>query len=400
MRKAPVLNWPGPFSPPEESNMISAIKELAAYYRQHYHVPITLASDACDVIDWNDAGIMIAMPAVTNDANDKAIGALAFGHNPEFGKQLSGDLVVIHDLPMVRVAKRSIAFLFLPTNNAATEFARKILEQHLPRMCRTYRHEMRDQLVTSITDCVQDRKKELQSSIREDSYELERLSLQLMQLSRKLESDRQVLRLFEHSAQWIDARCTRTFVDLTKLVPVVYESFRIEDESVIGVTYQIDIDHDGYQYHFDPYEVEVNLRQGKVYITGGTNFNGYIHPHVTDEKGNVCWGNIGHLVSRLAGEMDLFGLFQLVQTFLTTYNENDPYQKIEKWDPDYVEPDEDDEPYCSWCDDYGHEIEDCESCWWCPHCEQYDDHALEDCPNRPKEETEEESHELVEQETA
>jgi hypothetical protein len=394
------MNWREPFSPPEESHMNSAIKELAAYYRQHYHVPITYASDACEVVDWNEAGILIAMPEVTNDANDKAIDALAFKYDPEFGKQLGGDLVVMHDLPMVRVGKRSIAFLFLPMNKAASDLTHKIVEQHLPRMCRTYRHEMRDQLVTSITECVQDRKKELQSSIREDSYELERLSLQLMQLSRKLESDRQVLRLFEHSAQWIDARCTRTFVDLTKLVPVVYESFRVEDESVIGVTYQIDIDHDGYQYHFDPYEVEVNLRQGKVYITGGTEQNGYIHPHITDEKGNVCWGNISHLVSRLAGEMDLFGLFQLVQTFLTTYNENDPYQKIEKWDPDYVEPDEDDEPYCSYCDDYGHTISECDSCWWCDHCNDYVDHDEEDCPNRPKEETEEESHELVEQEVA
>ena len=107
------------------------------------------------------------------------------------------------------------------------------------------------------------------------------------------------------------------------------------------------------------------------------------------------------MVSRLAGELDLFGLFQLVHQFLTTYNENDPYQRIEKWNPDWEDESDDDEPYCSWCDAYGHDISECESCWWCEHCQQYDDHDEENCPNRPKEETEEEvTHAVAEQASA
>jgi len=181
-----------------------------------------------------------------------------------------------------------------------------------------------------------------------------------------------------------------------KLVPSIYSSFRFEGDTVVGITHEIIIAYDGYDYHFDPYEVEVNLRQGKVFISGGTNANGYIHPHVTDESANICWGNIGHLVNRLAGELDLFGLFQLVHQFLTTYNANDPYQKIAKWNPDWEEEDEDNEPYCSWCDEYGHDISECVSCWWCEHCQQYYDHDEENCPNRPREE-EEVTHELVEE---
>jgi len=186
-------------------------------------------------------------------------------------------------------------------------------------------------------------------------------------------------------------------VDLTKLVPAVYADFSFKEDSVTGTTHPIDIEHDGCTYHFDAYEVTVDLRQGKVLISGGTNANGYIHPHVTDESTNICWGNCGHLVSRLAGELDLFGLFQLVHQFLTTYNENDPYQKIEKWDPNWEEESDEDDPYCSWCDEYGHDVSECESCWWCEYCQQYDDHSEEDCPNRPKEETEEETHAVEEQ---
>jgi hypothetical protein len=221
-----------------------------------------------------------------------------------------------------------------------------------------------------------------------------------MQLSRTIETSRHLLEMFQHSPEWIRKRANQTFCDLMKLVPAAYETFRFEDESVVGVTHDIDIEYDGYTYHFHPYEVEVNLRQGKVLISGGTNVNGYVHPHVTDERSNVCWGNIGHLVSRLSGELDLCGLFQLAHTFLTSYNASDPYQKIERWDPDYEEPSDEDEPYCLYCDDYGHVISECDSCWWCDHCNEYVDHDEEDCPSRPKEESEEVSHEPVAEQVA
>ena len=375
--------------------MISAIRELVQFYSQQYHVPIECACEIWELDTWDQNGLLVAMPESTDDANDKRIEKLMFGHDPEFGKKLGGDLIVMHDLPMVRVGKQWIVFLFLPTNKAATELARRMLEERLPRMCREYRHVMRDQLVTGITGCVKDRKKELQSSLREDQYEIERSSLALMQLSRKVESDRQILQLFERSPDWIKARATRTYCDLMKLVPGSYEKFIVEEDRVIGQTHDIDIEYDGYTYHFDAYDIEVNLMSGKIAISGGTNINGYVHPHVTDEPTNICFGNIGHLVSRLAGELDLFGLFQLLHEFISSYNANDPYQKLERWHPDWEEESDDDEPYCSWCDSYtGHTIEECEDCHWCEFCSEYVDldHDESTCPNRPQEQTEEVIH--------
>lgn len=373
--------------------MIQQIQDLLRFYAQKYHVPISDLTDSWQAESWDRTGLAVALPG--NSTTTKKIADMTVLHDPGFAKFLPGDLIVCDDVPVARIGKLWLVLLIWPKNPSALSFVRKLIDQHLPKICREYRHQQKDVLVESIAGCVKDRKSELQSSIREDGYELERISLQLMQLSRKLETDRQLFEMFQKSPEWIRKRSNRTFCDLMKLVPAVYESFRFEDESVIGVTHPIDIEYDGYTYHFDAYEVEVNLRQGKVAISGGTNINGYVHPHVTDEKSNVCWGNISHLVSRLSGELDLFGLFQLVHQFLTTYNASDPFQKIERWDPDYRDEEPEDEAYCSFCDDYGHTISECDSCWWCDHCNEYVDHDEENCPNRPKEETEEECNATV-----
>jgi hypothetical protein len=315
--------------------MIEQIEELVRFYSHKHHAPITVLTDSWQVESRDRQGLAVALPG--NSTTSKQIADMLVLHEPSFAKQLPGDLAVVDDVPVARVGKQWLVLLLWPKNAPALAFARKLVDQHLPRRCRQFRHEVRDSLVDAIASCVHDRKRELQSSIREDSYELERLSLQQIQLARKLEMDRAVLRMFERSPEWIKVRSVRTFVDLMKLVPGVYARFNFEEESVTGVTHPIDIEHDGCMFHFDPYEVEVNLRQGKVLISGGTNVNGYVHPQVTDEPSNICFGNGGHLVNRLAAELDLFGLFQLVDIFLKNHDENDPYQKIERWNPEQAD---------------------------------------------------------------
>lgn len=376
--------------------MIRQIEDLVRFYAQKFHVPVVLLTDGWQVETWNREGLAVALPE--GAGTTKNIADMVVGLDADFARALGGDLIVCDDVPVARVGTHWLVFLIWPKNPPALAFARRLIDQHLPQLCRKYRHEQRDLLVSSLTGCVTDRRRELQSSIREDSYEMERTSLQLMQLSRKLETDRQILRIFEKPESWIRSRANRQFCDLMKLVPSIYQSFRVEDTSVVGVTHPIDIEYDGYTYHFDQYEVELDMKQGKVFISGGTNINGYVHPHVSDEKSNVCYGNISHLVQRLAGELDLFSLFQLLHQFLNSYNASDPFQRIEKWDPDWTDEEADDEPYCSYCDDYGHTISECDSCWWCDHCNEYVDHNEEDCPNKPKEEPQpqENAHELAE----
>ena len=366
--------------------MIRQLQDLITFWSQKWHVPIKIATDKWETESWQRNDLFVGIPC------DKADGIA-------MAKQLGmGDLIVVNDLPCARIGQTWLQLLNPIKSPTELAMARRIIDQRLPGMCRQYRHEQRDLLVSSLTSCVADRKRELQSSIREDSYQIERESLALMQLARKLETDRQVLRMFEKPDSWVRSRANRQFCDVMKLVPSVYQLFRVEEDTIVGTTHPIDIQYDGYTYHFDEYEVELDMKQGKVLISGGTNVNGYVHPHVTDDKGNICYGNIAHLVQRLAGELDLFGLFQLIHQFLTSYNSSDPYQRIEKWNPDWVDEEEEESPYCSFCDDYGHTISECDSCWWCDHCNEYVDHDEEDCPNRPKEEseTEENAHAMAE----
>ncbi|MCB9365908.1 MAG: hypothetical protein H6508_01780 [Calditrichaeota bacterium] len=350
--------------------MIEQLELLVQFYSTKWHTPISLLTKEMDIHEWHEVGIAVHIFADKNSATCKAI---------------EGHSIVMADVLVGKVNNKWLVLYGAPRVDITSE----ILDQHLPRMCRAFRNGQRQALIETTLSVAVERKQELARSLRDDRYELERLCMQVMTLSRKIESDNEILKLFSRAPELIKAKATQTFVEMMKLVPSCYESIKVEDNSVIATTYPIVLEHDGGRYDFDPYTVEVRLDTGKVLISGGTEMNCYVHPHVTDDPNNICFGNISHLVSRLAGELDMHGLLQLVHQFLHSYNSSDPFQKIEKWDPNWVE-DEDDEPYCSWCDDYGHDISDCESCWWCPHCNQYDDHDEDDCPNRPKEDNEEE----------
>ncbi len=346
------------------------IRTLCDFYAQKWHTPITLMTKQVDIATWHEGGIAVYINAEKDS---------------QFCKDMFGDPLVMESILVGKVSPMWLVLYGAPRLDVTSN----ILDAHLPRMCRAFRNKQRQALIETTLTVAAERKQELARSLRDDKYELERLCMQVMTLSRKIEGDNEILKLFSRAPELIKAKATRTFVEMMKLVPSCYESIKVEDSSVLATTYPIVLEHDGSRYDFEPYTVEVRLDTGKVLISGGTEMNGFIHPHCSFDPGNVCFGNISHLVSRLAGELDLHGLLQLVHQFLHSYNSSDPFQKIEKWDPNWVE-DEDDEPYCSWCDDYGHDISDCESCWWCEHCQQYDDHDEDDCPNRPQDDNEEE----------
>ncbi|NUO20377.1 hypothetical protein HUU59_13105 [bacterium] len=350
--------------------MIEQIRTLIRFYEQKLHTPIALVSNDSEMREWHEVGIAVYVNADKESA---------------FCKDMFGDPLVMESVLVGMVSPTWLVLYGAPRLDVTSN----ILDAHLPRMCRAFRNTQRQALIETMQSVAAERKQELARSLRDDKYELERLCMQVMTLSRKIEGDSEILMLFSRAPELIKAKATRTFVEMMKLVPSCYESIKLDESSIIATTYPIALEHDGGRYEFEPYTVEIRLDLGKVLISGGTEMNGYVHPHVTDDPNNICWGNIGHLVSRLAGELDLHGLLQLVHQFLNSYNSSDPFQKIEKWDPNWVE-DEDDEPYCSWCDDYGHEIDNCDSCWWCEHCQQYDDHDEENCPNRPQEDNEEE----------
>jgi len=177
--------------------MIQQIQDLVQFYAQKYHVPIDLVTEKWQTDTTNSQHITVALP---RDASEhKALGEIVVSYDLNYAKEVGGDLVVAEDTPIARIGPQSLVLLFWPKNQMAWRFARSLLDQHLPKICRQHRHTLRDALVDSITSCVSDRKRELQSSMREDQYEVERLSMEITRLSRKLEGDRQALSIFQRA---------------------------------------------------------------------------------------------------------------------------------------------------------------------------------------------------------
>lgn len=357
--------------------MIEQIRTLIRFYEQKWHVPITLMSQDMDLLCWHEVGIAIRINADPVS---------------QFCKDIVGDPLVMESVLVGKVNSNWLVLYGAPRVDVTSN----ILDAHLPRMCRAFRNRQREALIDTMQTVAADRRQELAISLRDDKYELERLCMQVMTLSRKIESDREILNMFSRAPEFIKAKSTRMFVEMMKLVPSCYSHINVVEKSVLAETYPVTLEHDGRNYYFEPYVVEVDLDKGKVMVTGGTESNGFVHPHISDDPNNICWGNIGHLVSRLAGECDLHGLLQLVHQFLNSYNSSDPFQKIEKWDPDWVEDDNDYDDYCSFCDSYsGHTIDDCDECIWCEACNSHVDYDHE-CPHEESEEEEDADAELAE----
>jgi len=368
--------------------MLKSIEELLQFHRQRYHVGINLVREAWEVEDWNGQGILIGITAEVGIV--LKVGELVFQQDESF-IQRTGDALVLHNHTVGVQGENFILLNVCPLNNQSVRFIRNLIDERIPKIARELRKKTRLAFLNGMLQTAGDRKTELTSLIREQSYSLDDLTEQVNRMSRDIAMYKRMLAFFQRPEDHFKRQTMRMFSELMKLVPGNYTDIRLEEGKIIGTTQRIVIAYEDHSYDFEPYEVVFNLNNQKVQITGDKNTNnGYCHPHVTT-AGSICWGNIAGLVAKLSGEFDLYGLFELIGTFLSQYNEDDPYQKIERWDPNWTEDDEENEPYCSFCDETGHEISECEWCWWCEHCEEYADHYEEDCPNRQQEEEQIES---------
>lgn len=365
--------------------MLTSIEELLQFHRQKYHIDIRLVRELSQIEDWDAPGITVGIP--NGEGVIVEIGEAIFQQNGSF-QEKTGDLIVVEDQRVAVQGENFLLFNLCPINEPAVRLVRNLIDQLIPKMARLLRKQSRSEYLNGMLGTARARKSDLNDQIKEETYQLDDLTEQVNRASRRLALCKKMLTFFDHPEEHFKRQVLRMFSDLMKLVPGNYSSFRFEDGKIIGTTQPIVIVHDDQSYEFEPYEVRFDLRSQQVAITGDANsVNGYIHPHVTTSS-SICWGNIGGLVARLSGEMDLYGLYELIATFLSLYNEDDPYQRIERWDPNWEESNEENEPYCSFCDESGHEISECEWCWWCEHCEEYVDHYEEDCPCRKPEESE------------
>ena len=335
--------------------MDETTRELIQFYAQKYHIPIHLAPSSWWFDKWDMDSILIGW------SSDEAT---------PFWDGLEGEQVSDHTI----IGENFLIVLCEPT--------KEILEAYLPKLAIRYLKLHRSQFLSNMTVFADDFKRDKQRSIESNSYKQQTLSREMLELSRGMAVDRKLLEFWDKSKGQLVNQAVKMYRTLKMLVPGLYASIRFENSMLIGMTHKIAIEHDGGYYEFQPYEVKVDLFSGNVLIKSDDNdVNGYIHPHITT-NGDVCWGNIGHLVSQLTGELDLPGLFQLIHKFITTYNPSDPYQRIEYWDPNW---EDDDDSYCEICDESGHFTNECEYAYWCEYCDEY--HSVEFiCPKEAENE--------------
>jgi hypothetical protein len=119
---------------------------------------------------------------------------------------------------------------------------------------------------------------------------------------------------------------------------------------IVAETSPITIEHDGYSFPVGRYEVELPA-DGEVTIKALDPHPraSYPHPHVAGD-GRPCLGSASGDVARLIGRLRLAEALQLLHAFLSSYNGENPFERIGRFDPDGAYSDESEDP-CEDCDE-------------------------------------------------
>jgi hypothetical protein len=201
-------------------------------------------------------------------------------------------------------------------------------------------------------------------ALRQMEFEAEDYYRRLVQAERDMPVLRTELDALQQNAKNTeDGAVKKQAADLCTLISSgQYEEIKPQPDGGLSArTSAITIWHDDWEFSLGCYDIKVDCH-GKVTIRSadGTDAQGYPHPHI-DSSGKPCLGNIAPDLARAIGRMRIAEALSLLHEFLTSYNPDNPYIKLSRFDPDYS-GDEDENP-CEDCD---------ESCT--PYC-------IMDCPH-------------------
>ena len=135
------------------------------------------------------------------------------------------------------------------------------------------------------------------------------------------------------------------YESIQRLIPQTYKGIDFKQKGIEAITSPIDIIYEGYEYHLGRYRVWIDLENEEINFSNlERTVDGYHHPHI-DTDGTACWGNIEEDVARLLAEGDAYGLLVICSEFLRSYSPENPFLKIEYWDPNYDPEEEERERY-------------------------------------------------------
>ena len=292
---------------------------------------------------------------------------------PTFGPEMPGGEVQ----PLVSLAGMRVLLHLPPAalDSAAVHILGPVLEEALQEAAEalgagrveqyaTLRTRAQKQRLTSLRqdrDVVYDTLRRLEADVRREYRKLSDISAQVRDL------DRYTLPALKRQAR-------DEYRQLRQMVPDALASVRIDGEVVVLDTHPIDIDFEGGTYSLGAFEIRLDLHRSDVRIHGrnGQEVSGYPHPHVAGD-GRPCLGNMTAVVADMLGRSDVVGLAVGLLQFAKSYNPDNPYVDIRRWDPNWS----DDARWDSCYEDVG--PQDCVTCDEdnCPHREGASDRCWE-----------------------
>jgi hypothetical protein len=249
--------------------------------------------------------------------------------------------------------------LFLPA--ALTRAARNISRYD-------WREERREylQCTTASREC---QVREWKNAIRINDLSIQDKSWELSQLASKNQELREQVRCFEKlTRKALERRATEDHQNLVRMIGRGLDSLQVTETEIRATTDHIDLYWNGTDYDLGRFEIRIPLREGTLTIhqkEPDRIVDGFPHPHV-NSQGVPCLGNIAGMVRQFLGEGEVFQLVTLLLTFLRSYNEDNPYLRLERWDPDWEDDDEEDRWESCYSDA---SLSDCATCsdWDCPY---------------------------------
>ena len=258
-----------------------------------------------------------------------------------------------------------------PTGNPGNKVADLIFSQALPLLVHNIRRypwkQEADRYARAKLSSLEESFSKWNRNLRENDRAIEEKTWEIRNLAQKNSELRERIRLYRLVASKQRERQAREeYSQLTRLVGRSLRQAEVRDGYLRVLTTPIETEYGGERYEFGCFRIDLPLNGGRLEIrpeNRNHEAEGYFHPHVSTD-GYPCLGNVGSTLAQLLGDGKMFDAVSLMLEFLRSYNPENPYLRIERWNPDW---EDEDDRFDSCYDNASHS--DCASCddWDCPH---------------------------------
>lgn len=164
---------------------------------------------------------------------------------------------------------------------------------------------------------------------------IRQLSTDMANLHRANRDKKEMLSILKERTQVVlTKRAGKTFDDLVGLMPNLVERIEFRPDGLMVYTH--DVEPDGIWIGKFEIWIEFGKSDPRFKLVEGEERNGHPHPHI-NTSGYPCLGNMLDPVVKMSVEHRWVELISVLVDFLNSYNEEDPYVRLDYWDPDYVE---------------------------------------------------------------